>query len=74
MEYLEFKKLATKYVQDNHGGLETLKSYNHYVQNKVHSHMLKLILQEYEQNHTGIRKAMNECANLEKRFFEECLK
>lgn len=73
MDYTIFKRLATQYVEENHGGLSVLSTYNKLVQDKVHIHMLKLMLAECGQDAKEIQKTIKECAAYEKRFFKECL-
>ena len=73
MSYSTFKRLATQYVEENHGGLSVLSTYNKLVQDKVHTYMLKLMLAECGQDGKEIQNTMKECAAYEKRFFKECL-
>lgn len=74
MEYSIYKKLATKYVEENHGGLNVLSSYNPYVRDKVLTHMTNLMLAECGQDIKEKQKAITESKKHAKRFFEECLK
>lgn len=74
MDYSTFKRLATKYVEENHGGLSVLSIYNKLVQDKVHTHMLKLMLAECDNDISTIKKTMDLCKVYEARFFKECLK
>ena len=75
MDYLTFKKLVTKYVEDNYdGGLSVLKTYNKSVQDKVHSYIINLMLKDCSHDFKEQQKVMKQCQAYENRFYEECMK
>lgn len=71
MNYSLFKSLAEDFVKENYGSLEVLYSYNQSVQNKVHSHLLTIMLADCNSNGEEIKKVMNECKRFENKFFNE---
>lgn len=71
MNYSLFKNIAENYVKENYGSLEVLSSYNQSVQNKVHSHLLTIMLKECNSNGEEIKNVMNECKKYENKFFGE---
>ena len=74
MEYSKFKELATQYVEEHCGGLAVLSTYNKPVQDKVHVHMLNLMLKDCSQDFKEQQKIMKECKDYENRFYEERMK
>ena len=74
MEYSIFKRIVTRYIEENYDGLEVLSKYNKPVQDKIHEYIYPILKGEYGDTLEDVKKAIKICQEYENRFYRECLK